>query len=352
MAEQQGPPADNIVFNQFAGLKNTVPLERLGPTDLSKAVNVDIDDVGAIKRRRGFSKVADGSFHSLFHASNGLIYGVKDNVLGIISTNYLFTALRSNIGPTPLSYVSVGEDVYFSSLTDSGIIHLNNTVSDWGAVVDDGFWYSPVVNPTSNLPPVRGKQLSAPPMATALAYWNGRIYLANERTLWATELYLYNYVDKTKNYKYFESNITVIGNVSDGLYVGTDESLWFLNGTFNELKRVHLGDMRCIPGTMVGVSQELALPSGRANPTISEKVDDALLVMSSVGLLLLASGGSVYNLTQDRVWFPDAQSGTALFRRQDGINQYLSVLDSGGTPASNARIGDYCDATIIRGGLV
>jgi len=352
MPNPQDQQAESMVFNAFTGIKNTVTKERLGPSDLASAVNVDIDDAGQVRRRRGYSLVSAGNYHSLFHASNGNIYGVKNSVLGIITSNYGFTSIKTGIGPRPLSYVNVGEDIYFASLTDSGIIRVNNTVSDWGATIDDGFWYSPVVNPTSTLPAIRGKQLASPPMATALAYWNGRIYLVNDKVLWATELYLYNYVDKTKNYKYFESSINVLGSVGDGLYVGTDEALWYMSGIFTELKRTHVANVRCIPGTMVDVPQELSIPQARANPQIPEKAEDGLMVMSSAGVLLCLPGGVVYNVTQDHMLFPDARSGAAMFRRQDGINQYLSVLDSGGTPVNNARIGDYCDAQIIRGGLV
>jgi hypothetical protein len=39
-----------------------------------------------------------------------------------------------------------------------------------------------------------------------------------------------------------------------------------------------------------------------------------------------------------------------MFRRQDGYNTYVTVLDSEGMPVQNAAFGDYLDATIIRGG--
>jgi hypothetical protein len=37
-----------------------------------------------------------------------------------------------------------------------------------------------------------------------------------------------------------------------------------------------------------------------------------------------------------------------MFRRQDGVNQYVSVLDSEGGPADNARIGSYVDAVLLK----
>ena len=46
----------------------------------------------------------------------------------------------------------------------------------------------------------------------------------------------------------------------------------------------------------------------------------------------------------------DAGSAAAFYRRQDGVNQYIAVTNSGGTPSANTRIGDYVDAELIRGG--
>jgi hypothetical protein len=56
----------------------------------------------------------------------------------------------------------------------------------------------------------------------------------------------------------------------------------------------------------------------------------------------------VYNLTEDRVWFPDAVAAAAMYREQDGIRQYVGVLNSAGGPTSTARLGDYVDAEIRR----
>jgi hypothetical protein len=341
MAEPSNP-SDSFQFNKFTGLKNTVNRERMTPEELEVAVNVDIDNMGQLRRRRGFTSVSGGNFHSLFTSVDGTVYGVKNNALGIIRPNYTFISLRSGVGPEPISYVHVGDFVYFSSAVSSGKIdHATGTVYDWGAVDAENTWLSPVVNPVPDLPPIKGKLLGKPPLATSLAYWNGRIYLAQERTLWATELYLYDYVDKTKNFMMYETNITAIGAVTDGLYIGTEENIWFQSGPLNEMRRIPVNG-GIIRGSLVTVLPHL-LPSEIAGNSRS-----AIMMMTPNGLCAGFDNGMLYNLTQERFLFPDSTRVNGLFRMQDGVNQYIGVADSAGSPTSNARIGDYVDAEIRR----
>ena len=339
-------PGDSIIFSNFEGLRNTVTAERLKPTELERALNIDIDDAGQIHRRRGYTKVSDGAFHSLFTNNSGRMYVVKDGTLGVLYPNYTFESLLPNVGNDPLDYVQVGGDVYFSSMTASGVISMENIVSQWGQQVAPGQWLSPVVRPTETLPPTKGKFIAAPPMATSLTYWNGRIYLANGNTVWATELYLYNYVDNTRNFLNFESEVTMLATVTDGLYVGTVDHVWFLSGPFVEMKRIPIMSYGVMPRSSVEVPAELIKPQINQDP--QSPIRNAVMFMTKTGLCAGFDGGIIYNLTQAEVIFPDAVSAAPMFRRQDGVNSYVVVTDSGGTPAANTRIGDWVDVEIRR----
>jgi hypothetical protein len=227
MADPNAPaPTDNITFNQFSGLKNTVTRERLQPGELEVAKNVDIDDAGQLRRRRGYTLKSSGNYHSLFRADHGLVFGVKDGTLGRIEPNFSFITIATNVGINPLTYVHVNDHIYFSSITTSGKFdHVTNVPAPWGAVSAENMWLSPVVNPVAGLPPIAGELLVKPPLATILAYFNGRIYLAVGNTVWATELYNYDWVNATKGYVMFENDVTVLTPVADGLYVGTETAI-------------------------------------------------------------------------------------------------------------------------------
>lgn len=355
MAQGRPPPPssadagpDNISFQKFAGLKNVVTAERLGPDELELAVNVDLDDVGQIHRRRGKIKVASGNFGSLFTTADGLVVATKDGSLGIVLPNFSFDPIDSGYPSDPLAYVQVGPTLYFSSRTRAGKINLETlAVSPWGVSPD--IFLSPVINPTATLPAIRGRLLGAPPLAQYLAYFNGRIYLGVGRTVWATELYLYDYVDKTKNFWNFEADITMIGSVTDGLYVGTTEGVWFISGRFAEAKRVRVMDTGAVPGSMCYVPSELANP-----PQIplnqDTNVQVSILFLTAEGYCGGKDSGVCYNYTENKFVFPGAASAVGAFRRQYGVNQYLAIVNSGGTPATNARIGDHLDAELLRGG--
>lgn len=345
---------DSVTFDKFSGIKNTLTEERLssGGTDrtgkklgaeLAEAMNVDIDDAGQIKRRRGRVKVGAGNFHSL-RDIEGPVFVVKDGNLCRLFPDYTTVVLRFNVGQDHISYVKVDDSVYFSSRTTSGIIDTKTfTVSEWGHESTDGGegrWLSPVINPTDYLPAVRGKLLGAPPNADYLTYFNGRIYMAAGKTLWATELYLYNYVDKTRTFLSFEADITGVAAVTDGLYVGTTEAVYFLSGSFGQMTRIKLSDAGMVPNSMVEVPADVVRDGSSSR--------NAVMFMTRFGVFTGLDGGVASNLTQSRVEFPVSTHAAPMYRLQDGMNQYVAVTNNGGTPVGASRIGDFVDVEIRR----
>lgn len=353
-----GPPPDqeqqpeSIALGRFDGVKNTVKRERLTQRDLMKALNVDLDDDGQLHRRRGITKVAGPAWHSLFHANNDNIYGVWNGDLARVFPDYSTSVLRVgvggdyNVGLSGLAYAQVGAKIYFSSDTDRGIIDTTtDDVGDWGS--DPDIWLSPVVNPTATLPDIRGKLLGRPPFARAIAYYNGRLYLANKNLLWATELWDYNHVDKTRTFWQFEDEVLMVGGVSDGVYVGTASGVYFLTGaSLPEMRRVSVIDSGVVAGSMVYIPQEIANPE---NAPRERDVKMSLVFLTTAGVIMAAEGGEVMNLTETRHIFPSVKRAAGMYRRQDGYNQYVVVGDAGGTPVNSAAIGDHVDARIIRG---
>lgn len=355
--QQQAPQPDDqdsVTVGRFDGLKNTVDREDLGPRDLALAVNVDLDDVGKAHRRRGRTLVASGNFHSLWPRSLGGAYGVKNAQLGIINPDYSFRGLGVvvggdfDVGWTNVAYAQVKDQVYFSCPTASGIIDQssNEQIGPWGPPQD--FWLSPVLIPSPTLPQIAGRLLGAMPYATFLAYYNGRLYGATGNVVWYTDLYTYNLLDKTKNYYQFEGQVTMLGAVADGIYVGTDEGCYFLGGDLAPLKKVRVIDSPVIPGSMVLVPSELANPPQVGLDAVTP-MQVSLAFMTTRGFCVAEDGGHAVNLTERNFFFPVSQRASAFFRRQDGMNHYIVCADSEGDPINGARFGEYVDAEIIRG---
>jgi hypothetical protein len=351
--QAQAPPSAGKILNSWDGLKNTLQPERLGDKDLVRARNVVLDDSGQPSRRRGYTLKLPGNVHSLFTSYQGVVLGVVNSELSIINPDYshqplAFIGTDPSIGMSSLAYAQVGDQVYYVGEIDRGVVNIPER--SWGAWGDpDDLWLSPVVNPTETLPPIAGRLMKQPPYATNITYYNGRLYLGQGPTLWATELYLYNFVDSTSGYKLFEADITMIGAVTDGIYVGTKECLWWLTGpTFAEMKRTWAMDAGVIPGSMVYMPGELANPPQIPLVAITPGAS-GVMFMTTKGVCFASDGGKVTNMTETKYDFPDAVSAAALFRQQDGVNQYIATLQSGGSPTQSAAIGDHLDVTIIRG---
>jgi len=346
MASNPNEPPESIIVGQFSGIKNTVSRERLKVGELEAAVNVDIDDAGQLRRRRGYDQKLAGYCHSLWSMPDGRALIVYRDDLGILQQDYLIVPLVTGIGPDPLSYTAVGETVYFSSRSASGKI-VDDAVLPWGQTGGEGQWLSPVIRPTETLGAISGKLLGPPPLATEIESYKGRIYLASERWLWATELYLYDLVDRTKNYLQFEHDITMVRAVDSGLFVGTTAQLLFLQGTLSEgFKRSVVLESPVIPGSAVVVPTADVHPQARESDTVPES--NSPVFLTGQGICVGLDDGQVINLTRKRVVFPEAVRAAALYREDQGANSYVAVTDSAGGPSANARIGDYVDAEIVR----
>jgi hypothetical protein len=352
----QPPPDPNappqpVTLGTFTGLKNTVNRERLTPAELEIARNVDIDEAGQLRRRRGYTLKDPGNWHSV-RDIGGKVYGVRNGVLGLIQSDFTFSVL-TGVGTPPLCYTSVAGDVFYSSENASGVITDEEEITPWGHTGGQGAWLSPVLQPTETLGAISGKLLGDPPRATAIDAYSGRIYLAAENLLWATELYAYHYVDRTKGFVQFEEQITMVAAMTNGLFVGTVGGVYFLQGVFGSFKVNQVASAGVLPGSMVRVPAALVHPQIRKSPVPESQ---ACVFMSSTGIMAGFDGGECYNLTQgygeewNRVVFPAAQSAAALYRQDLGDNTYVAVLDSAGDPAVNARIGDYVSAEIVRFG--
>lgn len=341
------PPDDapeSLIVGAFSGVRNTVSEERLQPGELVSAINVDIDDVGQLRRRRGRTRVGTGSHHSLIGIA-GQILVVRDGMLGSLSPAYEFTPIVE-VGPARLAYTHVGATIYFSSATTSGKIDAG-VAQPWGTQGEDR-WVSPVMQPTETLGAISGRRLSAPPpSATELEHYKGRIYLAAGKVLWATELYLYDLVERTKGFVQLTDDITMVRAVDDGIYVGTTRQLLFLQGLMSTgLSMKVIVDAPVVQGSSVVVPLVKVHPNARGGGVVPE--GDGPVFMTGAGICLGLAGGQVLNLTQDRMVFPSAQSAAALYREDQGANSYVAVADSAGGPSANARVGDYVDAEIVR----
>ena len=96
-----------LTFKEWTGINNVLPRERLGKTDLTEALNVDIGLSGDVRRRGGYSLVADGCHKNIFEGP-GYLLATQGGAL---------VALREGVYTTLHPAVS-GARMWYASLPD------------------------------------------------------------------------------------------------------------------------------------------------------------------------------------------------------------------------------------------
>lgn len=120
-----------VELTSWKGLNNVLAPERTPPDYLKEALNVDIDKTGGIRKRKGYSQVLSGSFHSLWSEGSDC-FTVKDGNLTRIRDGYSTVDLGKSVGEAKLSYEKYDGAVYFTSSEGfTGIIE-GDTVVPFG----------------------------------------------------------------------------------------------------------------------------------------------------------------------------------------------------------------------------
>jgi hypothetical protein len=156
------------------------------------------------------------------------------------------------------------------------------------------------------------------PDGTLMAFWRGRVLVAQGKVLWASRPAVPHLSD-WRDFKPMTADITALVPVDTGIYVGTTQDLIFLGGeTFDSLiytatKRgpVVLGSGIAAPG------HRLALGDGTG-------AGAAMLCIAGGEVVAGFDGGQTTSLTANR-FKTDAKEVSAAFREVNGIPQYMAV---------------------------
>lgn len=175
-----------------------------------------------------------------------------------------------------------------------------------------------------------------------LQVYRGRLYHARDNFLWYTEPHAYEHTTPT-NFIQFQGPITNVMPVDDGIFI-TADALYFLDGrdpeTFDVRYREKYKGAKYTGVKIVG------------GDVILENIPTGVkwLFTSDKGIIMVGTGGMVFNLTEKTVMVDGAELGTAIFKSKGGLNQYLSILKD--PTGSRVRIGDSATAEIVRNGIV
>lgn len=120
-------------LQSFKGINNVLQPRNTTPDYLKKAVNIDIDKLGNLVKRKGYQQVATGVFHSLWsNETRDRVYAVRDGDLVKVMPDYSFLLIRASVGSKELSYTQVDNRVYYCSSDYTGCINQDEEWEPWG----------------------------------------------------------------------------------------------------------------------------------------------------------------------------------------------------------------------------
>lgn len=303
MARTLDLPVNEIAFSQFAGINNVDDPVNFSPQDLVEADNIYIDNKGRVTRRPGYTKkyTPSGKVHSMW-SNDRICLFVEGSALMRLHEDYTASVIRSNISTLPVDYDEWNETVYYTNASVIG--YIVNGIDQ--AINDPGIDFKDAI-----------------PSGQHITYYNGRIYVARNQTIWYTDAYALNRVDMRKNVIPMKDEITMMKAVDDGIYVSIGDiddrsSVIFLGGTTpEEFTYREVADYGAIEGT--GRKVKGAFVGDGV-------VGDPVMWSSRKGLCIGANGGSFRNLTAGRYEIPNNRYGAGQFILRNGIPQYISTL--------------------------
>ena len=299
-----------VLFTGSTGLNMVIdPVRHVyspetGVVEFAVSKNVVFDYTGKPSLRKGW-KYTDvtGSCHSLY-CDGGVCLFVRADALNVLNEDYSVKPLRNVSVGARMSYVQVGDKVYYANGREIGFVRDKVSVS-WSK-------QSTVYHVKDST-----KVLSGPPTGSLLEYFNGRMYVVQSRVVWVSEQYDVNSFELSKSFIPFESGVTMFSGVLNGVWVGTRSRVVFLRGTFpGDFRYEVKGMFGVIPGTAVKVDGFLV---GDGN--IQEV---GVIFVTKYGPCLGTADGRLVPLAEKKLVVPNAVRGAGVVLDKN----YVFTLES------------------------
>ena len=125
-----------LTFEKFSGINNVQPEHRLGDTDLTVALDVDIGLSGELSRRNGFTAVSD-LCHKNLHQAQGYMLATVNGDLTAIHPDGARSVVAQSLGVERVWYCDLPDGrTTFSNGLINGITD-GATATAWGVPVPD-----------------------------------------------------------------------------------------------------------------------------------------------------------------------------------------------------------------------
>jgi hypothetical protein len=302
-----------VKYDNFLGIDTFDEETRLkvkAGMKLLKAKNVDIFSDGHISRKKGYAQISSTKYQSLW-SNNSICLGIYGGDLVKLSDDLQSrTVLMPNVGENEMVYETVYDDrgmrVYFT----------NNQII--GKIQN---------NATSLLAPTGREFKHSLPAGNILRYFDAMLFVVRGKTLYISDVVNKDIYDLRHGFKQFETEITMLQYVKDGLFISDSDFTYFmLRGPAGENAPAAphfilsvIDDHPATPGTDQKMSDVFS-------PVTQIMHKEAVFWRTERGLYLGGEGGMVEKITEGTYVMPPGNKGASLIKRTDNLNQYLTVI--------------------------
>lgn len=292
---------DITIFTGSKGINTKIDPNRIhnaksGISDFAVGADVDVSETGRTSRRKGYTKQASGSFHSLF-CDGGECLIVTGTDLCILNPDYSYEVIGTVTAGARVSACQATGKIYYCNGYEKGIVK-DSVVLPWVK----GTYVGPATTRT----------LAEPPIGTLVEYYRTRMYIAQGRTLWFSEPLNFGAFDLVRGFFLFNTNIRMVRAVKEGIYVSTEKNVYFLAGKIpSEMQRLLVAAYPAMQYSETKFRGVLSMQ--KSGPTIYDSGEESLMWMSKEGVCYGGNDGSFFNLTEKKVTgLPEGVSGSGL----------------------------------------
>jgi len=192
--------------------------------------------------------------------------------------------------------------------------------------------------------------LCSPPLYMEyLSYGFGRVWGSIDNVLYYSEPFHPEWFRNQFNKFEYNQNITLIAQATTGIFVGCEDTTYFLAGTEPQQMKQTLAGKGAVPGTLIYCNNvpelgDILSPAERIHV-------DVPIWLSQEGIVIGNASGRLFNLTHQKVKFKPGKRGASVHRMKNGEFQYLTNFKQG-SPGSGFGMADTVTAEVIRNGRV
>jgi len=293
------------IMSASTGLNNFVDPTRLefdfktGVTELSQAVNVNIDNSGRPSRRLGWVEKLTTAAKCGFASREACLF-VSGTTLYRMKTDYTAVALRSDLTVGQrMKYVAVANRIYYSNGVEKGYVYKGTNYA----------WEKGNFTVTGDTHRV----FSEPPNGHLIGWFATRMLIAVDNGLFASEPSFYGVFDLHNNFKMVPDRVTMLQHTPQGLWVGTDSQVMFYRGTkWREIRREPKADYGVIDGSDVVCQGEKLGAPGRP-----------IMFTTPKGICVGREDGTLENISYNKLTFPAGRYASATIAG----DRYIVLID-------------------------